>query len=115
MRHTPVATEKMFWSLVRNRRLDGIKFKRQVLIGPYIVDFICADAGVVVELDGPAHDARAGYDSARDACLRGQGYEVLRFKNEAFPADIDLVLHTIVYAFRDRLERLCSMPGAPSP
>jgi very-short-patch-repair endonuclease len=115
MRHTPVATEKMFWSLRRNRRLDGIKFKRQVLIGPYIVDFNCADAGVVVELDGPAHDARAGYDAARDAWLRGQGYEVLRFTNEAFAADIDLVLHTIFYAIRDRLERLCLMPGTPSP
>jgi very-short-patch-repair endonuclease len=102
MRSDPVMTEKLFWSFVRNRKLDGHKFKRQVPIGPYIVDFVCAEARVIVELDGPTHDARAGYDAVRDAWLRGQGYTVLRFENAAFTADVDLALQTIVFAIRGR-------------
>ncbi len=53
MRHEPVLTEKLFWSIARNRQLDGFKFKRQVLIGPYIADFVCAECKLIVELDGP--------------------------------------------------------------
>ncbi len=103
MRHDSVVTEKLFWSFVRNRRLDGHKFKRQVPIGPYIADFVCTEARVIVELDGPTHNARAGYDAARDAWLRAQGFTVLRFTNAAFTADVDLALQTIVHAIREVL------------
>ena len=103
MRSDPVVTEKLFWSLVRNRRLGGHKFKRQVPIGPYIADFVCAEGDVIVELDGPTHEVRAGYDAARDAWLRAQGYTVLRFTNAAFTADVDLTLNAIVYAIREAL------------
>ncbi|HEV2649849.1 MAG TPA: DUF559 domain-containing protein [Rhizomicrobium sp.] len=103
MRSDPVVTEKLFWSLVRNRRLGGHKFKRQVPIGPYIADFVCAEGDVIVELDGPTNEVRAGYDAARDAWLRAQGYTVLRFTNAAFTADVDLTLNAIVYAIREAL------------
>ena len=95
MRHTPVATEKLFWSEVRNRKLGGFKFKRQVLIGPYIVDFVCQEKKLVVELDGKLHDGRVAYDAARDEFLKRQGFRVLRFQNNEFLNDAGIVLATI--------------------
>jgi very-short-patch-repair endonuclease len=98
MRHSPVSTEDLFWSFVRNRQLGGHKFKRQVLIDPYIADFVCAKGKLIVELDGPRHAVRKDYDVARNAFLRAQGYDVLRFTNEDFAGDITLVLKTIEHA-----------------
>lgn len=82
MRRKPVAMEKLFWSEVRNRKLGGHKFKRQVLVGPYIVDFVCIEKKLIVELDGKLHDGRAEYDRVRDAYLTGHGYRVVRIKND---------------------------------
>lgn len=70
MRHKPVEIEKLFWWEVRNRKLAGYKFKRQVLIGPYIADFVCLEHRLVVELDGPFHAAKQAYDERRDALDR---------------------------------------------
>ena len=98
MRHKPVSTEDLFWSFVRNRQLGGHKFKRQVLIDPYIADFVCLKRKLVVELDGALHQDQKSYDETRDAYLRAQGYDVLRFTNEDFAGDITLVLKTIEHA-----------------
>jgi very-short-patch-repair endonuclease len=95
MRHKPVATEDLFWSFVRNRQLGGFKFKRQVLIEPYIADFVCIERNLIIELDGALHADRREYDAARDAFLKSQGYEVLRFTNEEFAGDVTTILRTI--------------------
>jgi len=95
MRHVPVAAEKLFWNEVRNRKLGGFKFKRQYLIGRYIVDFICVEKKLIVELDGALHAHRPAYDMERDEFLEGQGYQVMRFRNEEFAGDIALVMITI--------------------
>jgi len=58
MRHDPVYVERFFWTHIRDRKLGGWKFKRQVLIGPYIADYVCAQKKVVVELDGGVHRLR---------------------------------------------------------
>jgi very-short-patch-repair endonuclease len=78
-RKRPVLTERRLWALLRGRRLQGLKFKRQVPIGPYIVDFIAFRHRLVVEADGPLHDAEA--DLLRDRWLISQGFRVLRFSN----------------------------------
>jgi len=106
MRHEPVQTEKLFWSEVRNRKLGGFKFKRQVPIGPYIADFVCLDEKLIIELDGPLHDGRAVYDANRDEALRQLGYRVLRFTNDDVAGDFAGVLATILHALRG---------GTPSP
>jgi len=106
MRHEPVQAEKLFWSEIRNRKLGGFKFKRQVPLGPYIVDFVCLDENLVVELDGPLHNDRTQYDANRDALLRELGYRVLRFANDDVGGDFAGVLATILHALRG---------GAPSP
>ncbi len=80
MRHAPVLYERRLWKLLRDRRLDGLKFRRQVVIGRYIVDFLCLRHRLIVEADGPQHEDRAG-DAARDEWLTGQGFRVLRFPN----------------------------------
>jgi very-short-patch-repair endonuclease len=67
------------WTLLRDRRLEGLKFRRQVPIGRYVVDFVCMRHRLVVEADGPFHDPVA--DAARDAWLESQGFRVLRFSN----------------------------------
>ena len=104
MRHKPVSTEDLFWSCVRNRQLGGYKFKRQVLIDPYIVDFVCLEQKLIVELDGALHKERKNYDLARDAYLKSQGYDVMRVANKDFGDDITLILKTIEHAL-----------GTPSP
>jgi very-short-patch-repair endonuclease len=80
MRHSPVVSERTFWRLLRDHRLEGLKFRRQVPIGRYVADFLCVRHRLIVEADGPWHENSA-HDIERDAWLRGQGFRVLRFPN----------------------------------
>ena len=75
--------ERRFWSIVRCRRIQGLKFRRQQPIGPFVVDFICVDARLVVELDGAHHrdEEQFWHDYKRTAFLNAFGYEVMRFSN----------------------------------
>ena len=68
------------WEVVRNRRLGGLKFRRQVSIDRYVVDFACVDARLVVELDGPFHDAE--HDAGRTRVIEAKGWLVLRFASK---------------------------------
>jgi very-short-patch-repair endonuclease len=72
------------WSILRAGRLDGFKFKREVPIGPYVADFSCAAARLVVEIDGRTHDRpdRALRDAERDRWFRTQGWRVLRLTDD---------------------------------
>ena len=74
-------TETELWRLLRDRRLHGIKFRRQVLIGPYVADFYCAELKLVIEIDGDSHVAQEAYDAVRTAYLARQGIRVLRYTN----------------------------------
>ena len=71
------------WGLLRSRSLEGVKFRRQMPIGPYIADFCCPALKLIIELDGGVHVLREESDAARDAWLRAAGFTVLRFRNEA--------------------------------
>ena len=87
--------ERLVWSRLRAHRLGGWKFKRQQPIGRYIVDFVCFDAKLVVELDGGQHVDAAGTDAERDAWLNSEGFKVLRFWNNDVLSNLDGVLVTI--------------------
>ncbi len=78
MRRLPTECEKRFWWRVKDRRLAGHKFKRQVPIGSYIADFLCVERKLIVELDGGQHIDRKAYDRKRDAFLISHGYRVIR-------------------------------------
>jgi very-short-patch-repair endonuclease len=97
MRHEPTAAERALWHLLRDRRLEGFKFRRQRTIAPYIVDFVCLDHGLIVEVDGGQH-SESDYDERRDAVLKAQGFRVLRFWNNDVLQNSDGVFDTIYAA-----------------
>ncbi len=94
MRREPTFNERILWNLLRNRRLDDLKFRRQVPIGPYIVDFVCFGARLIVEADGPFHDTEA--DAVRDGWLKRAGFVVLRFPNSQISQEPEAVLADIL-------------------
>src|SRR5580693_269023 len=94
MRGAPTDSELRLWRLLRDRRLNGIKFRRQVPVGPYIVDFLCVGAKLIVEADGSQH-AESVRDNVRDGYLANQGWKVLRFWNNEVLQNREGVLDTI--------------------
>jgi type I restriction enzyme R subunit len=86
------------WELFRNRQVANLKFRRQHQIGLYIVDFFCNELSLVVELDGEVHseEAQAKKDKKREAYLRSQGFEILRFDNQQFLKDPESALTEIM-------------------
>ena len=97
LRRDMAAAEIILWRDLRGGRLDGLKFRRQVPIARFVVDFLCVEHRLIVELDGPGHDSieQKSLDSARDAELRRRGYHILRFANELVIPDGDFVLGEI--------------------
>ena len=102
LRRGQTFAEEKLWAIVRGRRLDGFKFRRQVPIDRYFADFACWDAKLVVELDGPTHEDRELHDLVRTEVLEGCGYRVLRFTNEAVLTDPGGVAEAIGAALRLR-------------
>ena len=88
-------TERLMWYYLRNRRLKGYKFKRQYVIGNYIVDFVCLEKKLIVELDGGHHQVQANYDQIRTNFLKSRGFEVVRFWNNDFLNNTYAVLNII--------------------
>jgi very-short-patch-repair endonuclease len=90
--------ERKLWYFLRAKRFEGWKFRRQVPLGCYIVDFLCEDARLIVELDGGQHAERTERDSTRTQWLRAQGYSVIRFWNNDVLENIEGVLTTLSLA-----------------
>lgn len=82
LRRNFTGPERALWALVRDRQVARLKFRRQQVIGPYIVDFYCAQAQLVVEVDGESHVGKAERDAARDAYLQSHGLRVVRITND---------------------------------
>ena len=98
MRHKATPAEDALWQRLRGGRLNGVRFRRQHAIGPWIVDFYCAAARLIVEVDGPIHASQQGSDAERQAALEGYGLHVLRFSNEAVLGDLEAVVRKIAAA-----------------
>jgi very-short-patch-repair endonuclease len=96
IRQTPA--EVMLWDALRDRRLAGLKFRRQHPVGPFIIDFCCPEQRLAIELDGAVHAGQQEQDAARQALLEAAGYRLLRFPNEAVQDDLPTVLETILAA-----------------
>ena len=99
LRRRQTDAERRVWARLRDKRLLGVKFVRQVPIGPYVVDFCCRERKLIVELDGGQHAARAVYDAGRTAFLQAQGYLVLRFWDDEALRNTDGMLERIAQAF----------------
>jgi leucyl-tRNA synthetase len=96
LRKNPTEAEEKLWWYLRDKRL-GIKFRRQHSIGGYILDFICKDKKLIIEVDGEIHNTKEAreYDEVRDKYFKELGYEVLRFKNSEVENEIEKVLEII--------------------
>jgi BirA family transcriptional regulator, biotin operon repressor / biotin---[acetyl-CoA-carboxylase] ligase len=107
MRSAPTRAERRLWQGLRNHQLDGLKFRRQMPLGPYIVDFYCAAARLVVEVDGVSH-IDAPPDAVRDAWIEHQGIRVFRVTNFDVFSNLEGVLIAIQRA-------ASTPPPAPVP
>ena len=87
--------EKRLWRALRARQLDGARFRRQVPLGPFIADFVCLEAKLVVEVDGELHANAEAYDTRRTAWLNEHGWRVIRFWNNELSKNLDGVLASI--------------------
>ena len=87
--------ERRLWRHLRLRQVDGYKFRRQRPIGKYIVDFVCLEKFLVIEVDGGQHDTQSSYDTERDSWLKSQGFTVLRFWNHEVLRATESVLAAI--------------------
>ena len=89
--------ERRLWYRINRRQLEGIKFRRQAAIGPYIADFLSHDAMLVIELDGDTHAtaAQAQADERRTRFLESKGFQVIRFFNAEIREDLDDVVRRI--------------------
>jgi type I restriction enzyme R subunit len=96
-RANAVQAESLIWGAVRNRRCEGEKFQRQVALGTFLVDFVCFERRLVVEIDGPSHDGeeQKAADAARDAWLCRQGFRILRLPNEFVIGSTELAVARI--------------------
>ena len=95
LRKTQTEPERRLWKALRARRCEGLKFRRQVSIGRYIVDFICFESRLIIEVDGGQHARRRKYDLNRTAFLRSQDFRVLRFWNNEVRENLRGVLDVI--------------------
>ena len=98
LRRLQPSSEAVLWNALRNRQLDGFKFRRQFPIEGYFADFACIDARLVVELDGWSHGHREAYDARRTEAIEACGFAVLRLANEDVAENLDGVLETILRA-----------------
>ena len=104
--------EQRLWYYLRAHRFMGMKFKRQKPIGHYIVDFICLESNLIIELDGGQHMDNADYDQRRDAWLQEQGYTVLRFWKHDVMQQTEVVLEAIRLAVEERALSPCPSPAS---
>jgi very-short-patch-repair endonuclease len=97
LRKRPTEEERIVWGELRKRRIDGLKFRRQHPLGPYIVDFVCLERRFVFEIDGVQHGETEGlrYDAARTAWLTTEGYTVYRAWNWEIRENLDGVMMSL--------------------
>ncbi|QKK08041.1 MAG: DUF559 domain-containing protein [Planctomycetota bacterium] len=113
LRQDQTPPEGILWSRLRSRRLGGYKFRRQHPIGPYIADFFCHDAQLIVEVDGATHGPRRAQDARRDAWFDQRGIRTLRVPATEVFRNLDGVLVTIKRVADERTAGGLSRPPSP--
>ena len=108
MRRNMTDAERKLWSVLRNRQVEGLKFRRQHPFGDYILDFVCLEEKIVVEVDGGQHQERTREDNIRTGALENAGFCVLRFWNHEVLLQHDAVVEKICQARGDA-------PSSPRP
>ena len=107
LRKNLTPAEQKLWHGIRGKQLQGFKFRRQMVLGNYIVDFVCLERRLIVEVDGGQHLDNANYDLQRDQWLQSQNFTVLRFWNNQILNEFESVLESIA-------EHLTQNPPPPN-
>ena len=102
LRRNLTDAERLLWSRLRRRQINGMRFRRQEPIGPYVVDFVCREVDLIVELDGGQHSETEASDTARTQFFQKANYRVLRFWNNDVMQNTDGVLAAIAEALGPR-------------
>src|SRR5690606_33621414 len=103
MRSDATKAENLLWQALRNRKLDGLKFRRQVPLDGYILDFVCFEARLIVEVDGGQH-SQSARDAVRERHFESKGVRTLRVWNDELTGDLDRVFLTILHEAKERIE-----------
>ncbi|MCI0470658.1 MAG: endonuclease domain-containing protein [Candidatus Aminicenantes bacterium] len=98
-RKNPTGSEQLLWKVLRNRSFNGNKFRRQQPIGPFVVDFFCPEARLIVEIDGEIHLTHAEADKKREELLKSLGFHFIRIKAEEVENDLFSALSRISHFF----------------
>jgi very-short-patch-repair endonuclease len=101
-RHKPTPAENALWQCLRSRKLNGLRFRRQHTFERFIVDFYCAEAKLVIEVDGPVHDYTVEEDKVRQEFLESLGLQVLRITNDEVQKSPNAVLQKILLITQNR-------------
>jgi len=109
LRNRPTEAEKLLWRHLRAKQLEGLKFRRQQPIDNYVVDFVCFEKRIVIEIDGGQHAIQRDKDIVRDKYLIENEFKILRFWNNEVLQNIEGVLEVI------RENCLCHPPLSPLP
>jgi len=115
-RSKPTNTENILWQILRGKKLDGYKFRRQHIIGNFIADFVCLSKRVVIEVDGLIHQTKENEisDEERTLVLNKLGFEVIRFTNEEVVGDTDNVLNKILHRLNVKSQTVAGSKNPPS-
>jgi len=100
LRRTPTPSEATLWRVIRKQQLDGRKFRRQMAIGAFVVDFYCHSERLVIEVDGSIHDKQQEADKIRQELIEGLGIRFIRVKNDEIENNLNSVLDRIRSAFQ---------------
>jgi very-short-patch-repair endonuclease len=103
LRNNLTDAERCLWQRLKRRQSAGVKFRRQQPIGHFIVDFVCFERRVIVEVDGGQHAEQLNYDEQRTRWLEAQGYRVLRFWNNDVLANTEAVAQAVLDAVEQRI------------
>ena len=98
LRRNMTFPEKRLWRVLRDRRLAGLKFRRQVPVCQFVADFACIETQLIIEVDGESHTGRLSADQRREELLRGAGWRVVRVSNDDVLQNLEGVLSLIVTA-----------------
>jgi very-short-patch-repair endonuclease len=107
LRGNQTDAERKLWYWLRNRQIGGLKFRRQVVLGNYVVDFLCHEQKVIIELDGGQHAIQTHYETQRTTYLEKAGYRIVLYWNN----DVLLIIHEVL----DEISKICGIYYPPSP
>ena len=111
LRSNSTDAERNLWAHIRNRRLEGWKFRRQLPVGQYIVDFACPELRLIIEIDGGQHAEQVIYDLNRTKILQSKGYQVVRYWNNEVLGNIEGVIEALTLTLSQRERELSPSPS----